>query len=256
MAQAYKLRKAKSLFSTTLNTGISTGTSDTITPNSVSGLPTDTEITLTFDRVDSAGTATPSKMERITGIISAGNLITYTRGIDGSTEQAHASGAVIEYIWNADDWNDHIDHHKVEHNDNGTHQNITASTIVASKSVSASTLTASNVTAGVTGRFPVVFGQYDAGNSGSAVTLTWANGDRQNLCITASTTLSFASAVAGQYLHLRTFHAASAYSVTLPTGKWPASTVGTWTTTASAINVLVTYYDGSNYLYQLAAGFA
>lgn len=121
MAQANMLRKAKSLFSTTLNSGIGTGTSDTITPNSVTGLPTDTEITLTFDRVSSSGAETPSKMERITGTISGGNLTSYTRGIDGSTVQSHSAGAVIEYIWNADDWNDHIDHHLVEHNDDGTH---------------------------------------------------------------------------------------------------------------------------------------
>ena len=71
MAQAHKFRKVKSLFSTTLSSGISTGTGETITPASVVGLPTDTEITLTLDRVDSGGTATPSKMERITGIISS-----------------------------------------------------------------------------------------------------------------------------------------------------------------------------------------
>lgn len=110
MAQAHKLRKARSLFSSTLSTGIGTGTGDTITPNSVTGLPTDTEITLTFDRIDAAGTATPTKMERITGTISGGNLINYTRAVEG-TEQAHSSGAVIEYIWNGDDWNDHVDAH-------------------------------------------------------------------------------------------------------------------------------------------------
>lgn len=111
MAQAHKLRKAKSLFSTTLSASISTGTGETITLASVSGLPTDTEITLTLDRVDSNGAATPAKLERITGIISGSNLTSYTRGVDGTTEQSHSSGAVIEYIFPADDWNDHIDAH-------------------------------------------------------------------------------------------------------------------------------------------------
>jgi hypothetical protein len=117
-----KLRKYKSLFSTTLSTGIGTGTSDTITPATVTGLPTDTAITLTIDRVDSSGTATPSKLERIKGIISGGNLIDYVRGVDGTTEQAHSAGAVVEMVWNAADLNDIVDWGLVGHNQNGTHK--------------------------------------------------------------------------------------------------------------------------------------
>jgi len=121
MAQAHIFRQAKSLFSTTLQTGISTGTADTITLGSVVGLPTSTEITLTFDRVDSGGTSTPTKVERITGVISGSTLTSYTRAIDGTTEQAHSAGAVIEYIFNADDWNDMINGILVEHEQDGTH---------------------------------------------------------------------------------------------------------------------------------------
>jgi hypothetical protein len=250
MAQAHKFRKGKSLFATTLSAGISTGTSETITPASVSGLPTDTEITLTIDRIDAAGNATPTKTERITGIISGGNLTSYTRGIDGTSDQAHSSGAVVEYIWNADDLNDMTDGILVEHTQTGTHGDVTAS------SVTASTISASHVTMGVTGRFPVVYGEYDNGNTGTAVTVTWANGDRQTACVTASTTITFASAVAGQYLHLRTYHAASAYSVTLPTVKWPSGTAESPGTAASATNIYVFYYDGTNYYAQLAPSFA
>lgn len=130
------LKKYKSLFSTTLSTGIGTGTGDTITPASVSGLPTDTLITLTFDRVDSGGVATPTKLERIQGIISGGNFTSYTRGVDGTTEQAHSGGAVIEMIWNADDWNDAVTWGLTEHNQLGGHTNITASNITASATTS------------------------------------------------------------------------------------------------------------------------
>lgn len=130
------LKKYKSLFSTTLSTGIGTGTGDTITPASVSGLPTDTLITLTFDRVDSGGVATPTKLERIQGIISGGNFTSYTRGVDGTTEQAHTGGAVIEMIWNADDWNDAVTWGLTEHNQLGGHTNITASNITASATTS------------------------------------------------------------------------------------------------------------------------
>lgn len=245
MAQAHYFRKGTSLFATTLSAGISTGTSETITPNSVTGLPTDTEITLTIDRIDSAGNATPTKMERITGIISGGNLTAYTRGIDGTSDQAHSSGAVVEYIWNADDLNDITDGILTEHNQDGTHQDITASSV-----------TASHATLGITSQFPVVFGEYDNGNTGSAVTITWANGDRQFACVTASTTISFASAVAGQTLQLRTYHSASAYSVTLPTVKWPGGSADTPGTGSGASNIYVFYYDGTAYYVQLAADFS
>lgn len=134
-ANTDKLKKYKSLYSSTLSTGISTGTSDTITPASVVGLPTDTAVTLTIDRVDSSGVATPSKMERITGVISGGNLTSYVRGIDGTTEQAHSAGAVIEMILNADDWNDMVDWGIVEHNQDGTHKVALVTTLKASGAV-------------------------------------------------------------------------------------------------------------------------
>lgn len=124
-----KLRKYKSLFSTTLSGGIGTGTSDTITPSTVTGLPTDTAITLTFDRKDSSGVATPTKLERIRGIVSGGNFTAYVRAKDGTTEQAHTGGAVIEMVWNADDWNDMVDWGLTEHDQDGTHSAITATSI-------------------------------------------------------------------------------------------------------------------------------
>lgn len=125
------LKKYKSLFSTTLASGIGTGTSDTLTLSSVTGLPTDTPITITVDRVDSEGNATPTKLERITGTISGSNLTSYTRGVDGTTEQAHSAGAVIEMIFNAEDWNDVVDWGLVEHDQDGTHKSTLVTTLKA-----------------------------------------------------------------------------------------------------------------------------
>lgn len=120
---ADKFRKTKSNFATTLVTGIGTGTGDTITLNSTTGLPTDTEITLTFNRVTSGGVVnSTSVMERITGTISGATLINYTRGVDGTTEQAHAGGVVVEYIPNAADMNDQIDGILVGHDQQGFHK--------------------------------------------------------------------------------------------------------------------------------------
>ena len=122
-----KLRKKKSLFSTTLN-GTINSSDTTIALNSTSGLPTDTAITLTIDRVDANSVSTPTLRERVTGVVSSNNLTNCLRGEDGDSAvgKSHSSGAVVEDIWEAETWNDHIDNHLVEHNQDGTH----ASTIV------------------------------------------------------------------------------------------------------------------------------
>ena len=114
-------RKYKSLYSSTSNT-FSTGEDVTITPASVVGLPAGTEITLTFDRVDSSGTKTPDKMERIRGTVTGSNFVVSSggRAVEG-TEQVHTS-PVVEMVWNADDLNDILDGILVEHNQDGTHK--------------------------------------------------------------------------------------------------------------------------------------
>lgn len=118
-----KFRKGKSNFATTLVTGIGTGTSETITLNSTAGLPTDTEIVLTFNRVTSSGVVNPTSLvERIRGKISGSTLTAYTRGVDNTTEQAHSGGTVVEYVWNGADLNDMVDGILVGHNQDGTHK--------------------------------------------------------------------------------------------------------------------------------------
>lgn len=125
-------RKYVSLYSTTLSSSIGTGTSETITLASVTNVPTTTEITITIDRVDASGTATPIKMERITGTLSGSNLTSYTRGADNTTDQAHSAGAVVEMVWNAADRNSDIDGILVEHNQTGTHKPALVTTLKAS----------------------------------------------------------------------------------------------------------------------------
>src|SRR3990167_8816353 len=259
---ADQLKKYKSLYSSTTNS-FSTGTGETITPNSIVGLPTDTEITLTFDRVDSAGTATPTKMERIIGTISGANFVTRTspatgRGADGSTEQAHTS-PVVEMVWNAKDWNDAVDWAVAEHTQAGLHKAITTSQITASNVVGCQ-VTSCNVTASaITGvsKFPKVSGQFDNGNSGSAITINWLNGDRQKVTVTASTTLSYSNAAIGQVLSLDINEASGGgFSITMPASTiWSGGTVGMFTTTSNAKNSVVVEYDASQYRTQIAAGF-
>lgn len=102
-----------------------------------------------------------------------------------------------------------------------------------------------------------VSGEYNNGNSGAAITVNFANGDRQLVTISANTTLSWSNAIQGQCLILRLVENGTGnFTITLPSGKWPNGSAGTFTTTPNAINLLAVYFDGANYLYQLQPGFA
>lgn len=115
------MRKKKSNYSTTLNGGIN-DTDQTIALSSASGLPTDTGITLTIDRVDANGVSTPSLRERVTGVISGNNITNAVRGDDNTSAQAHNSGAIVEDIWDAATWNDMVDAMMAGHaQSNGAH---------------------------------------------------------------------------------------------------------------------------------------
>lgn len=72
---------------------------------SATSLPTDTAVTLTVDRVNSSGVKTPTKMERIKGVISGSSVISCVRGV-GGTAQAHSAGAVVEIVIDSTLWND------------------------------------------------------------------------------------------------------------------------------------------------------
>ena len=128
MAAAYTdlFRKKESNFSTTLSASI-TDADTTIPLSSATGLPTDTAITLTIDRVDANGVSTPTKVERVTGVVSGNNLTDCLRGEDDTTAQAHDSAAVVEDIWDGETWNDAMDALLVEHAQDGTHKVISFS---------------------------------------------------------------------------------------------------------------------------------
>ncbi len=139
-----KLRKKKSLFSTTLN-GFINSSAATIALASASGLPTDTAITLTIDRVDVNGVSTPSLLERVTGVISGSNLTVALRGEDSTSAQSHNSGAVVEDIWDAETWNDAATWGLVEHNQDGTHLNTVVALLAATQTFTGDkTFTGSN----------------------------------------------------------------------------------------------------------------
>ena len=103
--------------------GVADAVVTTIPGVSLTGLPTDTAVLVTIDRVDSSGTKTPTKMERVVGLVSGNNLVSCIRGVEGLA-QAHSGGAVMEIVIAPKSWNDIIDHLLTEHNQDGTHKNL------------------------------------------------------------------------------------------------------------------------------------
>ena len=119
--------------------GVADDSVATIPLASATNLPTDTAVIAVIDRVDSNGTATASKEESVIGVVSGSNLVTCTRGAEG-TAQAHDAGAVVEILVTNKGWNDIVDAILEEHNQLGGHTDITACDVTASN-VTASEIT-------------------------------------------------------------------------------------------------------------------
>jgi hypothetical protein len=100
--------------------GVADASVTTIPLSSTTNLATDTAVTVVIDRVDSSGTSTPSLEETVIGVVSGSNLVTCTRGVEG-TAQAHSAGAVVEVLVTSDSLNDMIDHLLVGHTQLGAH---------------------------------------------------------------------------------------------------------------------------------------
>lgn len=279
------LRKYKSKYSSTSNS-FGTGTGETITPSSVAGLPTDTEITLTFDRVASDGiTLTPNLEEKIIGTISGGNFVVRTspssgRGADGTTEQSHTS-PVVEMVWNAKDWNDATDAFLTDHAQDGSHAMTSPKVITGINDTNGNELIKVTATASAVNEFTVanaatgglptqeatggdssIAGHYkgksafnkhsgvkDLGTVGATETVNWNNGDRQKMTLDENVTITFSNATEGQTLTLYMLQDGSGTNTITfsDTIVWADNTTPTWTTTASKMNIAVITYVGGVY---------
>jgi hypothetical protein len=164
-----------------------------------------------------------------------------TRGAEGIAAKAHANGVTVGFTFSKSHINEINDTILVQHDSDGTHDDITATTIK-----------------GKTTKFPTVSGEYDNGNSGTSKEIDWANGDRQKVTITGDAcAFTFANATAGQTLTLRVVVDATGHTAwTWPTLMWPSGSAGTPGITANKINLYIFYFDGTNYLAQLAAEFS
>jgi hypothetical protein len=96
-------------------------------------------------------------------------------------------------------------------------------------------------------------GFYNAGNSGTALTLNWLNGRKQRLVLTGNVTLTLSNPVDGarHLLHLGT--GAGGFTVTWPAAVlWPGGVAPTITAAASKADLVVLIYSASAAKYYAA----
>jgi hypothetical protein len=120
--------------STTLNGNAAIGDTS-ITLTSVTGLQAPGIICI--DRVNAAGTSTPSTREYVsfTGI-SSFTLTGCTRGLGGSSAQGHSSGAIVEETFSVTHWDDLISWAGVAHTSDGTIATASTATITNARVIS------------------------------------------------------------------------------------------------------------------------
>lgn len=84
-------------------------------------------------------------------------------------------------------------------------------------------------------------------NSGASITLDLANGTMQDITLTATTTITMPTAVAGKSFILLLRSGSGSYTVTWSTVKWPGGTAPTITSTASRMDIYSFFSDGTNW---------
>lgn len=90
--------------------------------------------------------------------------------------------------------------------------------------------------------------EYDAGNSSTAITVNWNQGEFQKVTMTGDATFTLSNPVAGKRYQLRLIEDATGHrSPTWPAAiKWPAGSAPTLSA-ATKIDVITLFYDGTNY---------
>jgi hypothetical protein len=89
--------------------------------------------------------------------------------------------------------------------------------------------------------------EYNNGNSGATPTITWGNGQKQRITMTAAATFSFVAPSGPSNLLLKVIQDATGWTVTWPgTVLWPGGTAPTLSG-ANATDIVAFYYDGTNY---------
>jgi len=96
--------------------------------------------------------------------------------------------------------------------------------------------------------------EYNAGNSGSSLTINFAQGSAQSITMTANSTFTFSNGVKGGSYLLRLISGGT-FGVTWPTMYWPGGNPPTLSTTSGYVDLVNLYYDGTNWYGSYAVGY-
>lgn len=101
------------------------------------------------------------------------------------------------------------------------------------------------------GRLPIGPAQFNAGNTGAAITLNFGNnGPIQLVTRNASTTITLASPPAAGFFTVLLLHDATGNAYTMafsPAVKFPNGTPPSWSNTTGALDILTLYWDGGSW---------
>lgn len=139
-------KKARRKFSTTVGAGGISAGGSTLPLTDGTGIDTDTGVILVIDAVSPAtGLATPLLEEVISGVYSAGSVSGCTRGLEGTTAQAHAAGAIVTMYFTESHWDAVMNGILINHNQDGTQKPFTEANIVGSTQISANAVTTTKI---------------------------------------------------------------------------------------------------------------
>lgn len=97
----------------------------------------------------------------------------------------------------------------------------------------------------------------DNGNSGTAKTIDWRNGNHQKVLMTDNCTFTFTNPTRPCMLSLKlTQDGSGGRTITLPSIKWVGASVPSFSTAIDSIDILSLYFDGSVYYGQAGINFA
>jgi hypothetical protein len=100
--------------------------------------------------------------------------------------------------------------------------------------------------------------EYNNGDSGTADTIDWGNGNKQRSTLTGDCTYTFTAPGGACNLLIKLIQdETGGHTVTWPASvKWPGGTAPTLTATGNAIDIVTFYFDGTYYYGQAGLDFA
>jgi hypothetical protein len=127
--------------------------------------------------------------------------------------------------------------------------NIASGTVAVARLGSGSPSSANFLRGDGTWTTSIAVTEFNIGNSSTAATVNFSNGPVQKVTKNGSATYTLSAPTAGTYI-LKFIHdgTATAYTVTFsPSVKFPNGSAPSWSSTASSIDILTLYFDGTSW---------